>query len=274
MSLAYRDVTMPAAVVPYPNGQLPASVLEIRTAFNGGPDLVLCQTAMRAFEALAGACAEATGIRLRITSRADSYRPLAVQEALFRTRYTTAGPTTADRVGVPWKGQRWYRKPGVAQAAIPGTSNHGRAIAVDLSNYGLAWGWLTAHAIAYGLSWELDSEPWHMRVWCGDQLTPAVLKWEETMAAQRIYGRVSAGPKEGSLFVSNGPQLSWFATERACQAAMQRDGRVYGQWDATPTTADLDEGECGTPMTPYTGPTTPITGRVNLAGQVTITPAE
>ncbi len=173
-----NTVIMPSAVRPYGNGALPASVLVVTPKFNQGPDLVLCEMASRAFRAYAGACQAATGVALRTSGKADSYRPRAVQDAIFRTRYTTDGPTAVDRVGIFYAGQRWYRRPGVAQAAKPGTSNHGMGIAVDWANYAQAITWMIAHAAEYGISWELQSESWHQRYNDGDRLPVAVLKWE------------------------------------------------------------------------------------------------
>jgi len=59
-------------------------------------------------------------------------------------------------------------------AAVPGTSNHGWGCAVDvaLGGYGNAatsvafpfLSWAIEHAHQYGWSWEVQSEPWHLRL--------------------------------------------------------------------------------------------------------------
>jgi hypothetical protein len=88
-----------------------------------------------------------------------------------------------------WNGQRWYQRPNTAVAAVPGTSNHGWALAIDtgeendtdvatdpLDNVTLAW--LVANEGRFGFSHELQSEPWHIRYWSGDSIPAAVLEFE------------------------------------------------------------------------------------------------
>lgn len=65
----------------------------------------------------------------------DSLRPYDVQERIFRDRYRVgnhagkAGYTSDVRY---WQGQPWTRRAGTAAAAVPGTSNHGSGLAVDV----------------------------------------------------------------------------------------------------------------------------------------------
>lgn len=76
----------------------------------------------------------AVGLDLRPTSYADTYRPFEVQERIFRERYTTAYVTGIDpRL---WLGMVWWRKPVYAAAAVPGTSNHGWGLAIDVTGLG------------------------------------------------------------------------------------------------------------------------------------------
>jgi LAS superfamily LD-carboxypeptidase LdcB len=63
--------------------------------------------------------------------------------------------------------------------ATPATSNHGWGLAVDV------WGanngrldWMLQNCDKYGFSWEIQSEPWHIRYVCGDKLPQAVLDYE------------------------------------------------------------------------------------------------
>ncbi len=59
-------------------------------------------------------------------------------------------------------------------AAVPGTSNHGWGCAVDtaLGGYGASakvvdsvfLQWALEHVAANGWSWEVQSEPWHLRL--------------------------------------------------------------------------------------------------------------
>src|SRR6185312_1861075 len=97
----------------------------------------LTPAAANSFERWRVAASKA-GVTLTITSVADAYRVYAVQEAIFtdryRTTYTEYAPGKVDKRY--WNGQYWFRRPGTAAAAIPGTSNHGWAIAIDIANVG------------------------------------------------------------------------------------------------------------------------------------------
>lgn len=155
-----------------------------------------------------------TGQTVTATSNGDDYRPYEVQLSAFYQRYTpTYDPavnTTADpRIGPD--GRMWYKRKGVAAVATPGTSNHGWGCAIDLalwvqdaegrwairpvtSNV-LYWGWLASpnwfpighpwrvgtgsNAESFGLSWEMQSEPWHLRLVVGDNATRRVRDMEQ-----------------------------------------------------------------------------------------------
>lgn len=71
------------------------------------------------------------GKRVLITGAWRSYE---IQERIFLERYQTKyiqyAPGKVDARG--WRGRTWYRKPGTAAAAVPGTSNHGGGLAVDV----------------------------------------------------------------------------------------------------------------------------------------------
>jgi len=75
---------------------------------------------------------KAFGKRVLIT---DSLRPIEVQERIFRERYVAgnhAGKPGYTNDVRTWQGQKWTRKTGTAAAAVPGTSNHGGGVAVDV----------------------------------------------------------------------------------------------------------------------------------------------
>lgn len=78
------------------------------------------------------------GHLLMPTSSVDTYRPYSVQERIFRQRYQTTyiqfAPGRVDRR--IWNGTAYYRRPGTAAAAVPGTSNHGIGRAIDVANMG------------------------------------------------------------------------------------------------------------------------------------------
>ena len=103
------------------------------------------------------------------------YRTYAQQEALFLQRYRLG--YVKGKVN-KFYGGKWYTlRPGMAQAATPGTSNHGYGLAIDValgthpsqahSLTGPALRWLLWVAPHYGFGWEIDSEPWHIRYYPG-----------------------------------------------------------------------------------------------------------
>lgn len=160
------------------NGRIPADRLTVFTSPQGQADIRLLRTAGRSFAAMRAAAAK-DGLALNATSYSDSYRDLATQERIFRTRYTTVPNGTHGRL---WQGKLWYKKPGVAAAAVPGTSNHGWAQAIDFVTVAGFITWMMAHAGAYGWSWEIQSEDWHLHYFAGDSLPPAVIAYEKGKA--------------------------------------------------------------------------------------------
>lgn len=103
----------------------------------------------------------------------DSYRPLALQEKIFFERYAplkTGGGFYGDVKY--YRGVRYVRRKGVATAAVPGTSNHGTGLAVDVGDgvnkgSGEVWDWLNRFAGMFGWfnpAWAKTKnyyEPWH-----------------------------------------------------------------------------------------------------------------
>jgi hypothetical protein len=165
------------------NGMLPRDVLAVQPGSH--PTLTMCKTAMRSLIAMAAAEKEATGLTLRVTSSADSYRPFAVQKSLFKKRYshepTPHGSKRWDSDG-DGKKERWFLKSDkLAQAAAPGTSNHGLGLACDfvLDGHNKIRDWLIDRAHEFGFSAELQSEPWHWRYIVGDAIPAATLAFEE-----------------------------------------------------------------------------------------------
>ena len=132
------------------NGLLNTSQL---TDVGGGK--LLRSDAARQWLALVAACFAATGVRLTLT---EGYRNLARQTFLY--------------LG-------WIRgHKGFNVASIPGRSNHGLGIDVDIGNYGSAavWAWLLANADDYGWSWaqgKASGERWHWVYVGGETITAA-----------------------------------------------------------------------------------------------------
>lgn len=145
----------------YPNGQIPDSAL---VGISGGGALL--SGAAAAWESLRGQVAARHGWSPTPTDSLSAYRPYATQERIFRDRYTTA-----HLVGRPvkiWGGVRWYLRPGKVTAAVPGTSNHGLGIAVDITGLGGFTGtrYRQLAEVAAGLGWSnvegrAIGEAWH-----------------------------------------------------------------------------------------------------------------
>lgn len=153
----------------HPNGQIPLS--ELTKLSVGGHLLAISATA---FEELRRRAALAGHI-VTITSIADAYRTIAQQTTVFLARYrvqaTGIGPYGDVR---HWAGVRYVRHVGAA-AAVPGTSNHGRAVTVDIRNLTSftsdLYLWMLANAPALGWSnteGRSVGEPWH---WVHDGIT-------------------------------------------------------------------------------------------------------
>lgn len=149
----------------YANGLIPAAALkDISTP----GDLVAEATA--SFERLRNA-AKADGFNMGTSGTDQAYRPLARQVAILHAYYDhtpRAGLTVANGGVKHYGGQTWYRKPGYATAAAPGTSNHGLGVAVDFQGLGgftgRGYAWMAKHAGEYGWSnteGRSIGEAWH-----------------------------------------------------------------------------------------------------------------
>lgn len=158
-----------------------------------GPELLrgiegkgkLHHCAADAYEAM-DAAANADGIDLSPTSQADTYRSLETQEYGFYQRYTDKPkPKLMKQTPRIYKGKAWYLKKGLAPMAVPGTSQHNYGIAIDIANAsGKRLEWLLANAQRFGFSWEVQSEPWHLRYVAGDDTPDAVREWLKSKPAE------------------------------------------------------------------------------------------
>lgn len=185
-----KKPNMPSDMKGRSNGLLPKELIKPIK-----PTGQLHHIAARAWHAMRDA-AWKSGILLSLS---QGYRTYDQQVVLFRSRYTT--DVLPGRPTKRWQGQVWYQRPKTAQAATPGTSNHGWALALDLAidadgDEAFEWpvksidkkavDWLLKNAQRYGWAWELQSEPWHLVYIAGDKLPQAVLDFEG--------GIVPAGP--------------------------------------------------------------------------------
>lgn len=187
MTLPIAPVVMPTDLAGQENGKLSASLL-----IDVGPRGQLFHLAARAFRALQSDAWDAVGLPLTYTY-GGCFRTYTEQYNLFMSRYTTT--YLAGRPTKTFQGKTWYLKAGMATAAVPGTSNHGWGLAIDTAfdrdlSDGVGpddaasitghsgWPWFLANAHRYGFSWELQSEPWHIRYVAGDTLPQAVVEYE------------------------------------------------------------------------------------------------
>jgi hypothetical protein len=175
--------------------------------------------AERAFSWLFQTVKAETGITMSAVSNGDDYRSYEMQHDVFMQRYlpnyNILRTTKADpRIGPD--GRVWYKKWGVAAVASPGTSNHGWGLALDVALWVetkpwvwkimpvtsnpllFAWlstpGWIKpdnpwcigsgTNAESFGLSWEMQTEKWHLRYNAGDFIPQRILDLEAWYAGQ------------------------------------------------------------------------------------------
>lgn len=182
MTLPVASVSMPGDLRTAHNGQLPGTIL---VPVDGGGQLH--HLAARGFAAMK---ARAGGAGLDLTfTYGGCYRSYNQQEDLFRARYTTS--ILPGRPTKIWQGVRWYLRPAMAMAAVPGSSNHGWGLAIDLAIGAApqfarpirpAMPWLLANVRDFGFSWETQEEEWHVRYVRGDQVPQDVLDFERIPA--------------------------------------------------------------------------------------------
>lgn len=170
------------------NGKLPEALLKPIK-----PTGRLHHLAARAWHAMRDA-AWKDGVQLSLS---QGYRTYDQQVVLFKSRYTT--DMLPGRPTKRWQNRVWYQRPKTAIAAVPGTSNHGWAMALDLAidadgDEAFEWPvksidqkairWLLNNADRFGWTWELQSEPWHLTYYTGDLIPQAVLDYEGGLNAQ------------------------------------------------------------------------------------------
>lgn len=116
----------------YTNGNVPASILAPLDGENYG-DATLRRDAAESWNRARADVKARTGIVLTVRGW---NRTLAEQERFFFERYSRQATGDGPFGDVRWyKGARYVRVTG-APAAIPGTSNHGWGLAVDIDDFG------------------------------------------------------------------------------------------------------------------------------------------
>lgn len=178
-TLPIQSVIYPKALQGQTNGEIDPALM----GNSGTRGMLLLQVAIPAWQALVASAAQAG----HVLDATGMYRSYDQQVALFTSRYVTppvAGATEIKK----WNGQSWSKKPGVASAAVPGTSNHGWGLAIDTAEQSDSdpeaesidqptLDWMVGNAARFGFSWELQSEPWHIRYVAGDNIPQAVIEW-------------------------------------------------------------------------------------------------
>jgi hypothetical protein len=164
------------AITLYPNGQIPLAALDPVPSALGG-DAYLLPLVAASFMRVREAAAR-IGFDLRCTSAGDGFRSYQRQVNVFRQRYRRSyAEYSKGRVDKRTWDDAYARQHGLAgvyyryngpAAAVPGTSNHGKGITVDIAKmpgYGTArFNQLAALLAAEGWSnaegARID-EPWH-----------------------------------------------------------------------------------------------------------------
>jgi peptidoglycan hydrolase-like protein with peptidoglycan-binding domain len=201
-TLPITPLVRPSSLQGVENGKLPAHLLDQI----GVPGALMERTAARAFRAMLAEMRQG-GFDAR---QVGHYRTFQQQLNLFVSRYEETRLETFQATPSARRKQwneatkhgfrsiYWVKKlvngryP--ATAATPGYSNHGWGLALDVAEeydndtapdpIRAQWvQWLVNNAKRFGISAELQSEPWHWRYVAGDRIPQAVLDFERGITA-------------------------------------------------------------------------------------------
>lgn len=198
--LPIRPLSMPTTLVGKQNGRLPEHLL---TRIGVGSARMEV-TAARSFIAMFDEARKKLGVTVK---HVGDYRSYEAQLNLFLSRYEPVSfavySVTAPSNRKKWDdgktayGSAYWRKKRNANgsypatAATPGASNHGWGLALDIAEEydsdsspdpirAMFVDWLCANAHRYGISAELQSEPWHWRYVAGDIIPQATRDFERS----------------------------------------------------------------------------------------------
>lgn len=194
-------VIRPTTSKGYPNGQFPATALV--QVPNVETKCLMDRTAARAFEACFALAIQMIGVRIKDVG---DFRTFQEQLNLFVDRYIPVSKEKYDATNSAhrkvwvlagdygYNSVYWiknYAKFGYwpATAAVPGTSNHGFGLALDVAQEYDAdtapdsiteafVGWLCLYGPKFGIYASLTSEKWHWQYIRGDALPQPVLDYE------------------------------------------------------------------------------------------------
>lgn len=158
----------------YSNGRAPSSILAPleprgRHGNSGTAEAYLRSDAAASWNRAIKEVKRKTGIDLRVRGW---NRSRAEQDRFWNQRMTTS--YISGRPRIFWNGRWWYRRPGYAAVAPPGTSNHGWGTTVDVIDFGGVGQWnhprrVKAMPILKKHGWTDDEgrqahvqEPWHI----------------------------------------------------------------------------------------------------------------
>jgi len=198
MALPKTTMVFPSTLHGQTNGNLPTHLL----VKIGVGTALMERTAARSFIAMFN---EARSVGFNI-KHVGHYRSFQEQLNLFLSRYEPVSLTiyaaTSSSNRKKWDdalkyghGSVYWRKRLIngrypATAATPGNSNHGWGLALDIAEEydsdsapdpirNVFVNWLISNAHRFGVSAELDSEPWHWRYVAGDKIPQATLDYEK-----------------------------------------------------------------------------------------------
>lgn len=216
MTLPIVSVVLPGDLAGRQNGRLDEVIVKVN---NAG---WLHNKAIRGWNALvAGAALQ--GIPMTFTF-GGMYRSYENQELTFRKSYVDhydpAICVLEDQR--TWMGIRWYKRRGHSAKAVPGKSNHGWGLAIDMAydsnpydgiypddataiTSHPGWTWLRSTIPTYGFSWELQSEPWHIRWVVGDRIPAAVAAFEASGAPVPVTPPPTTLPSQESNAIMIAP---------------------------------------------------------------------
>jgi hypothetical protein len=231
VSLPVTKLVMPRDLAGESNGRL-ADGLLITPGYPLRPRARMHRCAAAAFAALDVEVKRRFDEVLTVVSTYDGYRPYSVQETCFCSRYTTT--PLEGRKTKTWNRRTYWQLPNTAMAGVPGTSNHGWGLARDtaivrggevvgiLANRAM-FDWMLTHASDYGISWETQSEPWHLRYNAGDHPPAAVGARPAPATTAPRMAPSKAMPQSIPPFPGHGQRGAAASTVRAWQDALIRN---------------------------------------------------
>jgi len=157
--LTILDIKKPKLLYAYQNGQLPETIL---TEIRGGR---LLWFVAKQWNKMRAAALE-DGVIL-LPQIDNGYRTIQTQTKVFLARYESVDEACDT---IFWNKKWWRLKKDLPLASVPGTSNHGWGLSIDvqLDNQHVTLAWLKKHAVDFGFCWEYHSEPWHITYFKGD----------------------------------------------------------------------------------------------------------